>query len=552
MRGVKRVVSVLITLLVMVGVLAFVLENQQSVALSFLGWTAPQAPISIFMTLALLVESLSSVEEACALIDSSVRMGYRTSFCSIFQEAIFVAHPSSDAGVEPDVFVVSSSFNAPPVPPSDEIDLVALFQAVWQQKILILATTLLVGLVAVIYVFSVTPEYQVSSVLRPAAINELDALNRSDVYKLPPGDALIKVGASLESYDTRLGFFRANQALFKAFERPGRTLEQSFEEFNRKSITLVLPDPKKTDSLSAYIKLGMEYPKGVDGVAILNGFIAYAVAMERIQISKDLDVIVKNRLNELNGKMNAARASYETDKEAKIALLTEKDVLNRALLHDELKALRARLKTQRADRITQLNESIGIAKSLGIRKPATPSSLGDSDRGASSNMIRTEINNQAIPLYFMGVEALEAERAALERRKSDDFTEARIAEIAKEFQLLQANRQIEVLNSRENEDIFLGGVEPLRTEEARLKNLNIDMSRLKLVTIDQQALEPLNPIYPKKSLVIALGLFLGCLLGVAIALVRVAVASRHNAAVRTAFPIPSAAIEQKESVVKAG
>ncbi|MGY2313646.1 lipopolysaccharide assembly protein LapA domain-containing protein [Pseudomonas sp. SDO5522_S412] len=55
MRGVKRVVSVLITLLVMGGVLAFVLENQQSVALSFLGWTAPQAPISIFMTLALLV-----------------------------------------------------------------------------------------------------------------------------------------------------------------------------------------------------------------------------------------------------------------------------------------------------------------------------------------------------------------------------------------------------------------------------------------------------------------------------------------------------------------
>lgn len=443
---------------------------------------------------------------------------------------------------------MSRSFDAPPVPPSDEIDLVALFRALWQQKALIIVTALIVGLIATAYVFWVVPEYKVSSVLRPAAINELDALNRSDVYKLPPGDALVKVGASLESYETRLGFFRANQRLFKVFERPGRTLEQSFEEFNRKSINLILPDPNKADSLSAYIKLEMNYPQGVNGPEILNSFVDYAISMERLQISADLEVIVKNRLNELNGKMDAARANYENDKEAKIATLTEKDVLNRALLQDELKALRSRLKVQRADRITQLDESIGIAKSLGIRKPATPASLGESDRGGSPNMIRTEINNQAIPLYFMGVEALEAERAALVRRKSDDFTEARIAEIAKELQLLQSNRQIEVLNSRENEDIFLGGVEPLRTEQARLKNLNLDMSRLKLVTIDQQALEPLSPVYPKKSLVIALGLVLGCLLGIAIAIIRVALDSRRREqAIRVVFPVSAtAALTQKE------
>ena len=102
---------------------------------------------------------------------------------------------------------MSSSFNAPPVPPSDEIDLVALFQAVWQQKVLIVIVTALVGAMAAAYAFFATPEYQVSSVLRPAAINELDALNRSEIYGLPPGEALIRVGASLESYDTRLSFF---------------------------------------------------------------------------------------------------------------------------------------------------------------------------------------------------------------------------------------------------------------------------------------------------------------------------------------------------------
>ena len=104
--------------------------------------------------------------------------------------------------------------------------------------------------------------------------------------------------------------------------------------------------------------------------------------------------------------------------------------------------------------------------------------------------------------------------------KSDDFTDARIAQIAKELQLLKTNRQIEVLNSRENEDRFLAGVQPLRAEEARLRNLNIDMTRLKLVTIDQQALEPLSPIKPRRILIVAFGLIFGVVLGLALALAR--------------------------------
>ncbi|SDU38454.1 Wzz/FepE/Etk N-terminal domain-containing protein [Pseudomonas orientalis] len=413
---------------------------------------------------------------------------------------------------------MSSSFRAPPVPSTGEVDLFALFQVVWRQKKIVLITTSGVALLAAAYAFLATPEYQVSSVLRPAAINELDALNRSEVYKLPPSEALLKVGASLESYETRLNFFRANQQLFSEFERPGRTLEQSFEEFNRNSISLIVPDLKKAESLSAYIKLEMNYPRGVDGVKILNDFVQYAIASERKQIAADMDVIVKNRINEITGKFNAARASYETDKEAKIASLLEADNLKRAQLLDELKALRAQLKTLRTDRMAQLAEAIGIAKSLGINKPTTPSSLGDAERVSSNSVMRTEVNNQQIPLYFMGVEALEAEKRALNQRNSDDFAEARIAQIAKELQLLQSNRQVEVLNRRENEDIFLAGVEPLRAEMARLRNLNIDMSRIKLVAIDRAAMEPLSAIKPKKTLIIIAGIVAGLVLGIAFAL----------------------------------
>lgn len=435
----------------------------------------------------------------------------------------------------------------------DEIDLFALIQAIWKQKAIIIATTVVSGLVALGYAYLVTPEYQVTSVLRPAAINELDALNRSGVYTLPPNEALVKVGASLESYDSRLGFFRDNQELFSQFKRPGRTLEQSFEEFNRDSLRLMQPDPKKADSLTSFISLELNYPKGVDGVQILNGFVDYAINAEREQIAADLKVIVNNRLTELQGKINAARSSYENDKEARIAALEESDNLKRAQLQDELKALRQQLKVRRTDRMAQLTEAIAIAKSLGIQKPTTPSSLADSARSGDTSVMRTEINNQQIPLYFMGVEALEAERAALQQRKTDDFTESRIAQIAKELQLLQSNRQVEVLKQRQNEDVFLKGVEPLRAEVVRLGNLsNLDISTLKLVSVDRKALEPISPIKPRKAIILLLGLVLGGLLGVLIALVRHFVLARGTELRTSTPPTLSATLSNTISADQSG
>ncbi|SDU95947.1 LPS O-antigen chain length determinant protein, WzzB/FepE family [Pseudomonas mucidolens] len=410
---------------------------------------------------------------------------------------------------------------------SDEIDLFELFQSIWRQKKLVIGCTVFVGLLGVGYALLAPREYRVSSVLRPAAINELDALNRSEVYKLPPADALIKVGSQLDSYDTRLSFFKANQALFEAFQQPGRSLEQSFEAFNRDAIKLTLPDPKKADSLSSYIRLELDYPADIDGVAILNGFVDYAIAAERAQVGADLKVIVNNRLAELKGKIDAERSNYETDKESKIATLLESDKLKRAQLEDELKALRLQMKMERSNRLAELSEAISIAKSMGITHPTTPSSMADAGRDSSSQVMRTEVNNQKIPLYFMGTEALEAERIALQHRTSDDFTNSRIAEIGKELQMLQVNREVEVLNKRGNEDIFLQDVEPLRAEMARLRGLNIDMSHLKLVTIDRRAQEPLSPVKPKKVLVVALSLVAGLVLGVLAALIRHFVLARH-------------------------
>lgn len=409
-----------------------------------------------------------------------------------------------------------------------DVDFFGILKLIWQGRRLILLLSTLFGLSAYTYTRLITSEYQVASVLRPVALNALDALNRSGVYTLPTDEALTRVGSALESYGVRLGFFRANQALFSYLQRPGVTLEQSFESFNRASLKVITPSISKDGSRNALIRLELNYPEGVDGAQILNGFVEYAIEVERKRIEADLKIIIENRLVELEGSIDAARDEYDVNKQARIATLLEADGVQRSQLQDELVALRKQLKVGRRDRIAQLKEAIDIAQSLGIQKPTTPSGLSESSRAGEGLTMYTEINNQQIPLYFMGVEILEAERSALLKRNSDDFTEARIAHIAREMWMLQNNREVEVLEQRENEEIFLSGVQPFRAEIARLgKSGNLDFSGIQLVAIDRKALEPLSPIKPRKILFVVLGMAFGCAAGALIVLMRDSLAARR-------------------------
>ena len=94
--------------------------------------------------------------------------------------------------------------------------------------------------------------------------------------------------------------------------------------------------------------------------------------------------------------------------------------------------------------------------------------------------------------------------------------------------MLEQNRKIEVLKSRKDEDLFLKQLAQLREEEARLKGLDLDLSALTLVRVDQPAAKPLKPKEPKRILIIAIGFMLGGMLGVFVALIRSMLAKRST------------------------
>lgn len=410
---------------------------------------------------------------------------------------------------------------------NDEIDLFELVSVLWKRKKIIATITLTATLLAIIYVqFIASPVYQIQSVLRPASLKNLEILNATGILKISPTRALYEVGSELDSYDNRLRFFRKNTELFEPLRNPGESLEQSFERFNEKAFTLTRPETDRDGSITThFVRLGLEYPSSIDGVEILNKFVQFAISEEINQIKDDFQALLNNKIEQLDRQLIALRTQYKADKEAQITSILEQDALKKAQLLDELSAVRKELERNRTNRLQELQEATNIADALGIHKPTLPTQLGRSLTDTLN--FYADFSNQPVPLYFMGTEALEAEYNALLSREDNDFTSRRITEIKKELQLLEKNRQIELLQARQNEDLFIAEQAELKKQLALLENTHVNFDTLEIVRIDQIAHTPYRPVKPKKKLIVAIAILLGGMLGVFIALIQAMVAQRQ-------------------------
>lgn len=407
---------------------------------------------------------------------------------------------------------------------TDEIDLLGLFSAIWKQRLLILVITLAVTVCAALYAFLVTPQYQVKSVLRIAQLKDLDKLNSLGLMELDGTAALEMVGQELESYSLRQEFFEEHPDLFAKLKQGGLTAEQAFAQFNDEAFKVLWPPipPKGATQTNVFVGLEMTYPSGLEGAKILNELVRFVLQKGQDRVKQNIDVLITNRIELLQRKLRAAKVAYEASIESQIENLKELDTLKRQQLEDELVALRLELKIQRQNRLAALNEAIEIAQKLGIENPTTLLGMSQvmSPSRAGTSVISTGVAGQEEPLYFLGTRALRAERETLLARETDDFEAPRIAEIFKELELLKNNRHIEMLESRENEQVFLKAQAEIRSEIAGLESLRVDLSDIRLVRLDQSAVEPLKPVKPQRALIVLLALIGGLILGVMVALVR--------------------------------
>ncbi len=147
----------------------------------------------------------------------------------------------------------------------------------------------------------------------------------------------------------------------------------------------------------------------------------------------------------------------------------------------QIEVLRKAALKQREDRIARLREALVVADEVGIEAPqVTPG------RTASDGDLSSFVDGSL--MYMRGAKAIRAELQVLEARQSDDP--------------------------------FIAELRGLQSQLVFLKGIEVKPDNVAVFILDSAAEVPETPFKPKKVMIFALGLVLGGMLGVFIALVR--------------------------------
>ncbi|NYT67188.1 Wzz/FepE/Etk N-terminal domain-containing protein [Pusillimonas noertemannii] len=151
-------------------------------------------------------------------------------------------------------------------------------------------------------------------------------------------------------------------------------------------------------------------------------------------------------------------------------------------LENQISTLREIATTTKRNRIIRLEEALTIAESIGLVDPPLGAPVVTIGNRTESE---TLMNGNA--LYMRGSKALRSE--------------------------------LEQLKHRESDDAYITELPNLLKKLALIRDVDLNPTLLSVAMIDREAIEPQEPFKPQKALLIALGLILGAVLGIFIALV---------------------------------
>jgi chain length determinant protein (polysaccharide antigen chain regulator) len=341
--------------------------------------------------------------------------------------------------------------------PTDEIDLIDIWRVLVRQRKLILIVTLIVSMLAVGYVLVTPPVYKAEVFLLPPLGKDVVGLSHPDATLTP-----------VNIRQTPLEIKRTPKNIILS---PGdirrTTVDAVYDEMiiNLQSLSLrrqFLDEQKLVqNSLSPQTLLVQRGRKEKSDFCTvsLEGSDPELITIWLNGFVSMVDSYTKNKLAEI----------IETEIENKKKAIGEK-----------IGGLRQTSTNRRLDRITLLKEQFYIAEKLGIVDRKNVS--GDvTTKIQNSPRIGLSVNSEGTPLYLRGTGELQAEIDMLERRKNDDP--------------------------------FIANLRDLQGELIRLEKIRLDRGDISAVRIDRMAVQPEEPIKPKRKRIVVLGLLLGIILG---------------------------------------
>ncbi|MDF9617290.1 Wzz/FepE/Etk N-terminal domain-containing protein [Pseudomonas entomophila] len=260
----------------------------------------------------------------------------------------------------------------------DEIDLYEIFERLWRQKLLIVATTVVFAGAALAYALLATPIYEAKIIVQPPTQNDIAQLNygrggSSGLSMLSVKDVYDVYLRNLQSESLRREFF---QTVFlpglPEVERRG----SQDDLYGRFQYSLALGLVSKDSPGRYYVKADLPDPRRAADWVVK--YVELAGRRGKDEIVQDIRSDAMVKANNLEQEITAARESA---------------------------------RKQREDQIIQLSEALRVAQSIGLERPPIISNglSGEVSAGMDGSLV-----------YMRGTKALEAEIENLRKRTSDD------------------------------------------------------------------------------------------------------------------------------------
>lgn len=274
----------------------------------------------------------------------------------------------------------STTNSASTQPSNEEIDLVELFQGIWQQKWLVFAITALATLLAAAVAFTMTPIYESTASILPP--------QKSDVSKFNLG--LSEAGITQFEIDSIYALVKRNalsdelkREIFEDFYLPNleaqeknATRQQLFVRFNKLFSVRQSTDKNKPE---LYL-ISMQSKDAAQAERWVNDVLKIIDVKTKAQMQSDVR-------SELSTRLNSAKQT--------------------------ISVLQTAAQNVREDRLVRLREALQVAEAVGLESPRVTAGKTSTD-GDLAEFIDGNL------MYMRGAKAIRAELNVLEARKNDD------------------------------------------------------------------------------------------------------------------------------------
>ncbi|MEK0363751.1 LPS O-antigen chain length determinant protein WzzB [Pseudomonas sp. CBC3] len=340
----------------------------------------------------------------------------------------------------------------------DEIDLVELFKGLWKQKLIIIGVTIAVTACAAAYAYLARPIYEAHATVLPPLLSDITAYN---------------AGRNVPAY--RADRDNSTEGLQKTF-----STEDVYAVFTRNLNSLSL---RRAFFKDVYLPSFLDGQSAADDRLWTSFNDLLSIKAPDKQQPDMYEVKVEHHDPEqaaawVNDLVSRASVAAKSDMQRNV--MSEINTRIRST-ERRIASLRSTASQRRQDRIAVLQEALVVAKAVGMITPQVTAG-----HTSSSDELAQFVDGSLT--YMRGAKAIEAELAVLETRKSDDP--------------------------------FIPELRRLQEELSFLNTIEIDPSTVAVFTLDSAAQQPQTPIKPKKMMIVALGLVLGGMLGIFVALIR--------------------------------